>query len=290
MSLALGCDVSHWQGRIDFEKMREAGASFVFIKASQGTWTDRKFDENYMLAKRAGLIVGEYHYLDWSAPAGQQARHFASLVREYPPDIEPVVDYEERTNAPNRLAAPLALSVFVKTVKEAVNRTCMIYTSPGYWKEYGDASARWQEHPLWIAHYGVNKPAVPKPWSGWLFWQYTDRGDGSKFGVESKQVDLNWFNGTVEELRRRYSASEGVPTEQNDSAAAGGPRLKVVVPTLNVRLGPAVSSAKIGELKNGAETIVEAIKVESPNRVWVKHHTGWSALVYDGQVMMREVR
>src|SRR3990172_126632 len=46
---------------------------------------------------------------------------------------------------------------------------------------------------------GTNDPLVPRPWSttdhgGWTFWQFTDHGDGYKYGVESKEIDLNYFN------------------------------------------------------------------------------------------------
>lgn len=281
---ALGCDVSHWQGKINFERMLEAGASFVFLKASQATWTDRCFVENYRTAKQAGLLVGMYHYLDWSVPSGQQARYFAGLVADYPPDIEPVIDYEERRNAPNRLAAVSALNAFIQTVEDLIGQLCVIYTSPGYWREYGDTYDGWRKYPLWIAHYGVTRPTVPAPWEDWLFWQYTDKGDGALYGVESKQIDLNWFNGTVEQLQQRYqSNSVALPPPMNSV------RLRVVVPVLNIRQGPSTSSARIGDLRQGTQVIVESIKVENARRVWIKHSVGWSALVYDGSVFMQEI-
>ncbi len=282
---ALGCDVSHWQGEINFEKMHDVGASFVFLKASQATWTDRRFIENYRAAKQAGLLVGMYHYLDWSVPSGQQARYFAGLIADYPPDIEPVIDYEERRNAPNRLAAISALNAFIQTVEDLIGRLCVIYTSPGYWREYGDTSDRWKKYPLWVAHYGVTRPTVPVPWTDWLFWQYTDKGDGALYGVESKQIDLNWFNGTVEQLQQRYQSNSIVspPPIMNPV------RLRVVVPVLNIRQGPSTSSARIGDLRHGTQVIVESIKVENARRVWIKHSVGWSALVYDGSVFMQEI-
>lgn len=288
MNRASGCDVSHWQGEINFEKMREAGASFVFLKASQATWTDRRFVENYRAARRVGLLVGMYHYLDWSVPAMQQARYFAGLLSDYPPDIEPVVDYEERKNAPSRLAAVSALNIFVQTIEDLAGRVSMIYTSPGYWREYGDTGESWARYPLWIAHYGAAKPIVPKPWSDWLFWQYTDRGDGKRYGVSSAQIDLNWYNGTVEQLHERYKANDVIVPQPSQPINAA--RLQVVVPVLNIRQGPAVSFARIGDLRQGSQVVVEAIKVESARRVWAKHSAGWSAVVYDGNVFMREAQ
>jgi hypothetical protein len=42
---------------------------------------------------------------------------------------------------------------------------------------------------LWVADYGVSAPAVPKPWSHWTFWQYTD-----------SPLDEDRFNGTEADL------------------------------------------------------------------------------------------
>ncbi len=283
MDRALGCDISHWQGNVDFNRMHDAGARFVILKASQATWTDNKFVKNYHAARQVGLLIGMYHYLDWSVPAVQQARYFAKLVTDYPPDIEPVIDFEERKNAPGRLAAVSALNIFVQTIEDLTSRVSMIYTSPGYWRDYGDTWEGWTKYPLWIANYKVAKPVVPKPFSDWLFWQYTDRGDGARYGVSSAQIDLNWFNGTAEQLYERYKT--GVVVTQPLQAI----RLQVVVPMLNIRQGAAISFARIGELRQESQVVIEAIKVENARRVWAKHSAGWSAIVYDDHVFMQEV-
>ncbi len=291
MNHAYGCDVSHWQGEVDFFQMREAGAAFVFLKASQAEWTDKRFVRNYQCAKDAGLLVGMYHYLDWSVPAMRQARYFGRLVLDYPPDIEPVLDYEERRNVPPQLNAIANARLFVDTVGDLTNAVCILYTSPGYWREFGRNSVTWEKHLLWIAHYNVSEPAIPAPWRDWLFWQYTDRGEGRKYGVSSAQIDLNRFNGTVDDLMARYNqGNTGQPTEPPPpvcSQPMSPIRLRVIGQVLNIRSGPAVSFARVGELRQGSEVTVEAIKVEGANRVWVKHAAGWSALVYDGKMFMQ---
>ncbi|WP_054522187.1 GH25 family lysozyme [Thermanaerothrix daxensis] len=284
---ALGCDVSHWQGEIDFARMKEAGANFVFLKASQAEWTDRRFVVNYQAAKQAGLLVGMYHYLDWTTPADKQARYFAKLIQDYPPDIEPVLDYEERRKAPLQRIAIVAAREFVDIVEENTGRVCMVYTSPGYWHEYGSDAASWAECPLWIAHYRVSKPIVPAPWKDWLFWQYTDRGDGKQYGVSSAQIDLNWYNGTVDELLARYGRPS--PEEQNGEPARRAPVMLRAVSRVNIRSGPSTSHAPLGILSSGERIEVIGIKVESAQRVWIRHERGWSAMVYDGLILMQEV-
>lgn len=60
-----GIDVSRWQGSIDFNKVKEAGYSFVIIKAGgsdMGFYKDPYFETNYEKAKAAGLHIGAYYF------------------------------------------------------------------------------------------------------------------------------------------------------------------------------------------------------------------------------------
>lgn len=85
VSHARGIDVSRWQGSIDWKQVREAGISFVFIKASQGSsLEDPKFAENVQGAKAAGLLVGAYHFLGAAsaAAARQEAKHFVETMKK----------------------------------------------------------------------------------------------------------------------------------------------------------------------------------------------------------------
>ena len=63
----------------------------------------------------------------------------------------------------------------------------LVYTNPGF-AETG-ACAGMESWALWVADYGVSKPAVPKPWPGWTFWQKSET-----------PLDRDVFNGTEAEL------------------------------------------------------------------------------------------
>ena len=56
-----GIDVSHWQGSIDFNKVKAFGIDFVILKAGQKV-KDPMFEEYYEKAKEAGLNVGCYFF------------------------------------------------------------------------------------------------------------------------------------------------------------------------------------------------------------------------------------
>jgi GH25 family lysozyme M1 (1,4-beta-N-acetylmuramidase) len=54
MSEFRGIDVSHWQGDIDWAKVKAAGIQFAIIKAGgsdAGFYTDPRWEENYRRSK-----------------------------------------------------------------------------------------------------------------------------------------------------------------------------------------------------------------------------------------------
>jgi len=221
MSNALGLDISSWQDiystpkQVNFDQMKLAGADFVFLKASQGTprggWTDRTFVEYWKNSKAAGLLRGAYHFMTWDAPI-PQADHFSSLLAEDPGELPPICDYEWWKVTPANAIGLLAS--FIARVKQNTGLQPGIYTAPGYWQPHGSSNAFFAECPLWIAHWGARSPKVPAPWKSWEFWQETNKGDGKMYGVESKQVDVDYFNGTVEELHRKYGELTAAPPVQ----------------------------------------------------------------------------
>jgi lysozyme len=206
----LGIDISNWNGNWDATKAKQAGATFVFIKASQATFTDIQFTANWKKAKEAGLLRGAYHYLDYTKPGIDQANYFADLLKDDPGELPPVVDYEQARTDNNPGAALQFLKDFLNQMikrtelyKDAVIKVPMIYSGVGFWASYGDQTnpEYWIQFPLWNAHWTTsNAPLIPPPWTMWNFWQFTAKGPGEAYGSESLVIDMNRFNGTLNEL------------------------------------------------------------------------------------------
>lgn len=222
-----GIDVSHWQDdkstpqKMDFAKAKAQGAEFVFIKVSERGGIDRDFEYNWASAKAAGLLRGGYHFLRWDLSGTMQARIFCDIMKDDPGELPPVADFEAPPKFSNSTTishypSNSLLEQFLIEVETLAKRKPMIYTSPGYWKVHGRNKItkvfeqKWKYYPLWIAHYfktytpGVTKPMTIYPWGEdtWLFWQHSANGDGIAHGAESKNLDLNWFNGSLEDLYR----------------------------------------------------------------------------------------
>ena len=75
--------------------MRASGASFAFIKATEGgDVLDPRFAGNWAAARRAGLPRGAYHFFYFCRPAIEQARWFIAHVPKDPSALPPVLDVE----------------------------------------------------------------------------------------------------------------------------------------------------------------------------------------------------
>lgn len=63
-----GIDVSKWQGRIDWQRVKNAGVQFALLRAGYGDslsypyQIDETFEFNYAECKRVGMPVGAYWY------------------------------------------------------------------------------------------------------------------------------------------------------------------------------------------------------------------------------------
>lgn len=195
-----GIDVSNWTGVVDWDAAKAAGVAFVFIKFMDGLVRARLAKEHYKGAKDAGILVGAYHWLRAEIDVGRQAREYVAMLRDFPCDIRPAVDFEWAVAG---FQNPTAQNLwgFSDVFLREFGFQPMIYTAPGYWAQYGNSAARWSEHPLWIAHYRVREPVVPRPWKRWDFWQFSESGDGKRYGAQGeKGIDLNYWRGSMAEL------------------------------------------------------------------------------------------
>ena len=192
-----GIDVSHHQGVIDWAKVkstekREFPIRFVFIKATEGgDYRDRHFDENFHQAKKVGLIRGAYHFYNPNTDPIRQAEFFISQVKLTKGDFAPVLDIERKPRNKTQLQADL--KKFLDKLEAHYGIKPIIYTSYKYKTRYLN-SPELDAYPFWIAHYYVDTLSYQGAWN---FWQHNDYGTVP--GIDTN-VDLNVFNGTLEEL------------------------------------------------------------------------------------------
>ena len=93
-----GIDISHHQGEIDWELLRNAMIEkcpirFILIKATEGTSiVDSRFRDNFTQAREYGFIRGAYHFWSNKSSAREQAYFFLDNVILIDGDLPPVLD------------------------------------------------------------------------------------------------------------------------------------------------------------------------------------------------------
>ena len=98
-----GIDISHYQGNIDWDKLRNHGfignhpVRFIMIKATEGsTKLDDKFVDNFYQAREYGFIRGAYHFWSNKTTGVEQANHYINSVKLEEGDLPPVLDVEHK--------------------------------------------------------------------------------------------------------------------------------------------------------------------------------------------------
>ena len=215
-----GIDISRWQGgSIDFARVKEAGYGIVYIRAGGGgNYTDPDFERNYTEAKAAGMQIGFYYYVDTEneTEAGEQAAHFASLVRDKEPDCRPAMEFviDGLDNATvNRLAL-----AFLQRAEELSGFAMCVYTNA--YNAGNVYSGAITAYPLWIAEYDVERPSDIGTWTAWAGWQYD--ASASVPGVDGN-VDRDIFTNGI-------FLPETPPASSDASAPATGRTALVWIP------------------------------------------------------------
>jgi len=218
----LGADVSHHQGRIDFQAMADAGARYVFIKATErGDWADPNFTRNWALAGSAHwvdrhdhvwpVLRGAYHFYRNHVDPIAQATHFLDTVPSGDRGELPlVVDLEDES-----LLQGETLRRFADHIYQIDGRRLIVYTG-GWWvRQYLRGDVSWlPAHHLW--HTPKAEPP-PSPWTRILIRQDPSTLRGREFGCQEEGLDLNYFQGSEGELRfisRLPAAGRGAPRTQ----------------------------------------------------------------------------
>jgi lysozyme len=198
---ALGIDVSLWQHDLDWVALKKAGVSFAFAKATESdNVTDPYFAKNWPAMKAAGIVRGAYHFFRPAKDPLKQAAFFAQAVKLEKGDLPLVLDLESSGGL-----MPVALVPVVQTCLNEIERLSglrpIIYTGPNFWNTSmvaPNAPAWTSNYLLWIANYtSGSKPLVPKGWTTWTIWQYTDQG---RLNGYAGNLDLDRYNGTVDDL------------------------------------------------------------------------------------------
>lgn len=210
-----GFDVSFYQRiaahdglpakEIDFNRMKAYGADFVIIKAGQHTYTDPGFIYNWEHAKLAKIPRGSYWFEDKDSSPKDQAVKYWNLIKNDIGEGVCVMDFEDGSHT-DLNSAYVFLDNFQQKSGLPDNKI-VVYTGYPFWnaaKATSLSQRSWfRKFPLWLAWYtsDVSEVRIPYPWSKVTFWQDGTPSIGLQVGVQSREIDHDFFNGTREDFK-----------------------------------------------------------------------------------------
>lgn len=219
------CDVSHWQGKIDFLKLAASGVLGVIAKATEkNTYKDDTYKRNRKDALDAGLAFASYHFLRPGAAMQAQADYYLAFAD---PDYgeRVVCDWEDGGNPAADVQAFLTR---IQNLRPDLQLTvyCSALFGPAQTKNAWLAD----NTSLWVARYtsGSLGP-VPPSWKTWSLWQYSDVG---KVPGITGNVDINRFNGSDD----NFLAWMGPASDQPPAPPPAPPDVATI--TMDVRGDP----------------------------------------------------
>ncbi len=192
----IGIDVSLWQGDIDFEKIKNAGVEFVFIrvgyqKGINGEYVlDSKFKQNIENANKYGIDAGVYFYSYASSKkeAKETAKWVLKEIEDYDISLPIAFDWEDFSdyNSYNLSFYNLTsmANEFIKEIEKNGYKG-ILYGSKNYLEQI------WlpNDNEIWLAHY----TDVTNYQGNYKFWQLTNRGkvDGINGAVD---IDIYYID------------------------------------------------------------------------------------------------
>lgn len=155
-----GIDISQHQGDINYQKVKDAGVEFAYIRVGRGGGIgndpvlDKKFVDNINGFQKVGIPVGVYFfsYAINNEEVTKDAKWVVNQLKDYKIDLEVVYDYEDWTDYQEYKLSFYHLTEVANTFNNYMKKNGyegMIYSSKYYLEKV------WfkQDYPVWLAHY-----------------------------------------------------------------------------------------------------------------------------------------
>ena len=246
-------DVSFYQGTINWDVM-SSKTDAVIIRAGQGSRVDARFQRNWSEAKRLSMKRGTYWFYDDRNSPGAQAQSVADLLQGDLPEMEVWCDWEKSYDGQfSGLKNVVAFMQAVETKLPSVR--VGMYTGYYWFRENSNAVtnasqyAYLKDKPLWLAYYAdASQVQVPPPWTTLLLWQFGTPAIGPEYGVESAEIDMNYFNGTQADFYERYKAPPNGGGEPMDHYYKATPNVSGEYRTIRAQATPNIKGTRVGQI------------------------------------------
>lgn len=184
----VGIDVSHHNGEIDWEEVKNSGIDYAIIRVGYGqdivSQDDRYFARNIAECERLGIPYGVYLYsyaVD-TYSAISEAEHMLRLIKGHNPEFGVWIDLEEEVPGVDFVGIA---TTFCEKMKGYGYSNVGVYANLEWWQTTLNNDVL-DKYNKWIAQWGSSCDYDKK----YVMWQYTDSGTVN--GIDTN-VDMNIY-------------------------------------------------------------------------------------------------
>ena len=185
-----GIDVSEFQGKIDWEKVKNDGIEFAILRCGYGmdfsNQDDVEYERNANECERLGIPYGVYlmSYANTVEKARSEAKHVLRLIEGRKISLGVWHDIEDNgtSGAINKETLTNIINTFCNTIKNAGHRV-RVYASLNWLENKIERIIR-DNYDIWVAQYYSKCEYEGK----YIMWQHTSSG---KVNGISTNVDMN---------------------------------------------------------------------------------------------------
>lgn len=242
----------------------QKGIDITMVKATQGTgYVNPWCDHDYQAAKRAGKLLGFYHYCSGSGAAAE-AKYFYKNTKNYVGHAVPAVDWESGQN--QSWGSYSYVKKFVDAYHHLSGVWPLIYVQTSALGQVANCS---KHCGLWVACYpsmNWKSWSIPKmrvstsPWSTYTAWQFT--GDN----MDRSIVNTNragWL---------RLAKGSGKTSKAKAKKESFWVKKKgtfILGQSLKLHTSPHIEAPAIAKLPKGSIINFDAM-LQGPKRLWLR--------------------
>ena len=185
-----GIDVSEFQGKVDWEKVKNSGVEFAILRCGYGmdfsNQDDVEYERNANECERLGIPYGIYlmSYANTVEKARSEAKHVLRLIEGRKISLGVWYDIEDNgtSGAINKESLTNIINTFCNTIKNAGHKVG-VYANLN-WLENKIEKTIKDNYDIWVAQYYSKCEYEGK----YIMWQHTSSG---KVNGISTNVDMN---------------------------------------------------------------------------------------------------
>lgn len=197
-----GIDISKWNGKIDFEKVKNSGIDFAIIRCGFGkdkSQKDTMFEEYYRECRRVGIKLGTYLYSYVTTPENAllEARNCLEFIKDKQFEMGVYYDIEDIKSLPmGRNGITKSCQIFCEEI-EKNGYKAGVYSSLFWFNNYMNVEGI-KQYRIWLAQWANKATAKFKI----DMWQYTNQATFN--GINGHvDADESFFDNELTEGQRK---------------------------------------------------------------------------------------